>query len=487
MRTPALSLLLFLSISGCSFLSQQPDGDPVRGLRRAVDGVLSDSLFIPASASVKIVSAETGEVLYDRNSARLMRPASNMKLLTTAAALTQVGPSYAFRTLLAVDATPFGPLSGNVYLKGFGDPDLRDTDLDSLAGILWDRGIRTIGGDIVADATWFDAEYWGPGWMWDDEPDPDGAPISALSVNKNCVTVIAAPDTVRSGLVAIAVQPPTDYVSVISCARAVSDTPGFPLTVDRLFRDHSNTITVRGDVRVGTPPTSVRVTVWQPELYAAQLLREACVRRGILIGGSTRFGPMPPDARPVADIRRTFDSVIVNLNKVSDNLSAECTLKALGAAGTGTQGTTAAGASVVKRMLDGFGIDTTRCRIMDGSGLSYYNLLSADLLVRLLLGMSRRSSIFPVFLGSLPIAGRDGTLAHRMKQTPAEDNVRAKTGTLAGVSSLSGYARSREGELLVFSILMQNFIGSADRYRMAQDSIAVLLSTFARHPVLARQ
>ena len=129
MRTPALSLLLFLSISGCSFLSQQPDGDPVRGLRRAVDGVLSDSLFIPASASVKIVSAETGEVLYDRNSARLMRPASNMKLLTTAAALTQVGPSYAFRTLLAVDATPFGPLSGNVYLKGFGDPDLRDTDL----------------------------------------------------------------------------------------------------------------------------------------------------------------------------------------------------------------------------------------------------------------------------------------------------------------------------------------------------------------------
>jgi D-alanyl-D-alanine carboxypeptidase/D-alanyl-D-alanine-endopeptidase (penicillin-binding protein 4) len=306
-------------------------------------------------------------------------------------------------------------------------------------------------------------------------------------VNKNCVTVTVSPDTIAPGAIMLSQQPATSYVDIVSCARVTADSPGVPLSVNRLFRERSNTIVVRGDLRPDAPPASFRTTVWQPELYAARLFREACERRGMAVYGTERFGSTPSTFRAIGEIRRRFDSVIVNLNKQSDNLSAECTLKALGAAASGPPGTFSAGVSAVDRMLDAFGIDTTRYRLVDGSGVSHYNLISADLLIRVLAGMAHQRELFPIYYSSLPLAGRDGTLAHRMQHTPAEGNVHAKTGSLSGVSSLSGYARTQEGELLAFSIIMENFVAPTDRYRAVQDSIAVLLASFTRHPQFSRR
>jgi D-alanyl-D-alanine carboxypeptidase/D-alanyl-D-alanine-endopeptidase (penicillin-binding protein 4) len=173
----------------------------------------------------------------------------------------------------------------------------------------------------------------------------------------------------------------------------------------------------------------------------------------------------------------------VNLNKVSDNLSAENTLKTLAAIKRGVPGTAVSGIYVVNEFLATLGIDTTGYLMVDGSGVSHYNLLTTEMLIQLLRGMYNRHDLFSLFYESLPIAGVDGTLRGRMKAMAAEGNVRAKTGTISGVSSLSGYVKSRENEMLAFSIMMQNFIKPNQLYREAQDRIANLLARFSRRRI----
>jgi D-alanyl-D-alanine carboxypeptidase/D-alanyl-D-alanine-endopeptidase (penicillin-binding protein 4) len=221
--------------------------------------------------------------------------------------------------------------------------------------------------------------------------------------------------------------------------------------------------------------------VWKPELYAAHLFKETLERRGIRVDGSPQDGVTPDHARQRGMHIGRFDSMLVNLNKISDNLSAENTLKIIGAVRRGVPGSARSGIYETKLFLSQFGIDTTRLLMVDGSGVSHYNLLTAEMLVQLLVGMAHRPEWFPLFYESLPIAGVDGTLANRMKGTPAERNLRAKTGSISGVSSLSGYVTTRDGEMLAFSILMQHFIGGNRAYREAQDTIGAILARFSRN------
>jgi serine-type D-Ala-D-Ala carboxypeptidase/endopeptidase (penicillin-binding protein 4) len=168
------------------------------------------------------------------------------------------------------------------------------------------------------------------------------------------------------------------------------------------------------------------------------------------------------------------------MNKVSDNLSAELILKTLGTTVPGAPGSSQGGVFAANRFLSTLGIDTSRINITDGSGLSYHDLLTAEMICQLLEGMSRQADLFPLFRQSLPIAGVDGTLRNRMKRTPAEGNLRAKTGTISGVSSLSGYVKTLDGETLAFSMTMQNFIYPTRLYQRAQDRIGALLAGFSR-------
>jgi D-alanyl-D-alanine carboxypeptidase/D-alanyl-D-alanine-endopeptidase (penicillin-binding protein 4) len=179
-----------------------------------------------------------------------------------------------------------------------------------------------------------------------------------------------------------------------------------------------------------------------------------------------------------------MDSVVIYLNKVSDNLAAEAILKTLSAEKFGSPGTSRAGGSLVKAFIAATGADTSRIVIGDGSGLSRYNLASPATIVHLLCTMYRRTDVFDVFFGSLPVAGIDGTLDTRMKGTPAEGNLRAKTGTLSGVSSLSGYVTTADGVPLAFSIMMTGFPNSTRAYRDVQDAIGVYLSSLNLKEVL---
>jgi D-alanyl-D-alanine carboxypeptidase/D-alanyl-D-alanine-endopeptidase (penicillin-binding protein 4) len=472
--------LLFLS--GCAILQfgGRPS-DPVEALRYDIDQILSDSIFIPSNASVAVGSLSGGELLYAREPHLLLRPASNMKLLTSSAALQYLGENFEFLTEVLADSTDSsGAVHGNIYLKGLGDPDLMSSDLDSLADLVKQRGIRNVSADVVVDVSYFDSLYWGMGWMWDDEPYSYEAFISPLCVNDNCVSVqvIPAPEPADSATVIL--TPKTDYVTLVSHVRTVGDTTRVPLTITRLYMQRLNTIVVEGEILTTADTVDEQVTVWRPELYAGTLFREALQRQGVSVAGSVSVGTVPPFAFPQAVISRPMDTVLVNLDKVSDNLSAENLLKTISATQGGVPGSSQYGIWKVNEFLDGFGIDTTKFLMVDASGVSHYNLLTTSMLVQLLQGMASRTDLFPLFYRSLPIAGRDGTLSSRMRGTPAEGNMRAKTGTISGACSLSGYVTDRDGEMLVFSMMMQNYIGSARLYRNAQDRIGALLASFSR-------
>ena len=369
------------------------------------------------------------------------------------------------------------------YLKGFGNPDFKTADLDTLVGQVQSLGAKYISGGVIADVTFFDDLFWGYGWNWDDEPASYAAFITPLSINDNCVVVRVSPGHAQGDSVRATVDPPTSYVSVVNNGKTVTDSVIHRLTVTRLFKERSNTILIEGEMLAGAAPATRELSVWKPELYTATLFIETLQRNGILVRKSPLLGEVPPSDREIAVHFRTIDSVIINMNKVSDNLTAEMLLKTVDAVSNNVRGSSEGGSFVVNKFLSTLGIDTMKYRMTDGSGLSYHNLVTAEMIVQLLEGMQHQTDVFPLFYQSLPIAGVDGTIRNRMKKTPAEGNLRAKTGTISGVSSLSGYVQTLDGERLVFSMSMQNFIYPARLYQRAQDKIGALLAGFSRSAV----
>jgi serine-type D-Ala-D-Ala carboxypeptidase/endopeptidase (penicillin-binding protein 4) len=219
--------------------------------------------------------------------------------------------------------------------------------------------------------------------------------------------------------------------------------------------------------------------VWKPEIYYVTVLGEALGRRGIPVTGVT-VERTPAGGTEVLRYTHRLDSALTFVEKVSDNLGAETFLKILGAELVGTPGSAENGIHVVHRYVSGIGIDTSRISVADGSGLSRYNLTCPDAVIRLLTAIQRDSTLFPSFYHTLPIAGVDGTIGRRMRGTRAEANLRAKTGTLSAVTALSGYVTTADGEMLAFSIMMQNFAQSTRAYRAVQDRIGAYLAGMRR-------
>jgi serine-type D-Ala-D-Ala carboxypeptidase/endopeptidase (penicillin-binding protein 4) len=474
--------LITLTLTSCAVF--RPTGrpsDPLAALRYDIDQILADSIFVPARAGIKVISAKTKEVIYERDSKMLMRPASNMKLLSSSTALHVLGKDHKFKTAVYADTTVTdGLLNGNIYLKGFGNPLLATADLDTLVSQVRSLGTKQITGGVIADVSYFDDLFWGYGWNWDDEPASYAAFITPLTINANCIAVTVTPGRARGDAVQVTIDPPTSYVNVINKGTTVTDTITHRISAARLFKERLNTILIEGEMLPTSGPVERQLSVWKPELYTATLFTEALQRAGISVMKPPAVGQVLPGNREVAIHTQSIDSVIINMNKVSDNLTAEMLLKTVDSYSNNVSGSSEGGTFVVNRFLSSLGIDTMKFRMTDGSGLSYHNLITAEMLVQLLDGMQRQIDVFPLFYQSLPIAGVDGTIRNRMKRTPAEGNLRAKTGTISGVSSLSGYVQTLDGERFIFSMSMQNFIMPTRLYQRAQDKIGALLAGFSR-------
>jgi serine-type D-Ala-D-Ala carboxypeptidase/endopeptidase (penicillin-binding protein 4) len=451
--------------------------DPMKQLQKDIHSVLADSIFMSTTAGIEVFSLDSGKVLFEHAGKTLMNPASNIKLLTSAAALSVLDTGYQFKTSVLInEITMRGSVVRDIYLKGFGDPDLTTSDLDSLAYTVRNYGITRVEKNVIVDDSFFDDNYWGNGWAWDDESDPDAPSINALSVNKNCVWVNIAADSTS---ISVSLEPNTDFVSIVNRAEVVCDSVRVPLKIRRLSSSAKNTISIDGEMRAFTHTTRI-IPLRQPEYYTGGLFQESLRHAGVTVSGDVVSGAVPDGYREIASHEQPISAVVTNMNKISDNLSAENILKVMGAFHFDPPGTAKCGISMEKRFLADLGMDTTRFSIADGSGVSRYNLFNADQFVRFLAAMKKNPRLFPLFYNSLPIAGVDGTLENRMKNSPAAYNVHAKTGTLNGVSCLSGYVRTRDGEMLAFSMMMQNYISSSFDYRLAQDKIGIILAGFSR-------
>ena len=457
-------IVLIVSAAGAQTLTEQ------------IDAILKDPALDHGLQGVLIRSLKTDTTLYERNAGSLMIPASNFKLLVSATALEQLGPDFTFKTeALTAGKISKGVLDGHVILKGGGDPVLLTADLTDLARQLKDAGITQISGDVIADDTLFDKQRLGWGWSWDEFPYYFAAEISALSVNRNTVDVWVYPGKEAGARAEVRLVPDTDYMTVESAA--TTDKPGAKNTVWVDREMGQNVIKIGGSVAQGDSPTkrNAPVTMCEPQLYAACVFASELAKQGIKAAGSVKEGKTPVDAKPAAShASPPLSRILSLLNKPSDNMVAEMLLKNLGAVVKG-KGSSESGAEVEKDFLTKIGMDLSELAIVDGSGLSRLNYVSPHNLVTLLAYM-HSSKNSKVFIDSLPIAGVDGSLYSRMKGTPAQGNVKAKSGYVARVSALSGYVTTKSGEPIVFSIMMNHHLCPNTQATKLQDKICALLA-----------
>jgi PBP4 family serine-type D-alanyl-D-alanine carboxypeptidase len=431
-----------------------------------------------------IVSLKTGEVIYSRDSKLLFHPASTLKLFTTGAALLSLGGGFRFKTAVYADSPDVneGTLRGNLYLKGFADPQLTTDDLSWMAGQLRARGIERVSGDLVCDETYLDDWYYGKGWMWDDASSVHYAPIGGLTVNSNCVAVRVRPGSGAGEPPIVTLEPQVSYVTIKNTAVTVNPQNGNALKAERRWRQRENVIAVTGSVGIGQPEKAFVIEVTSPASYACRLFSEVLAAGKIDIAGKIEYGAVPAEnAELLVRPSGTLSGIIREINKKSINLYAELLLKTLGAELQSPPGTAAKGVGEVKAALKGLGIDVSTVEIVDGSGVSRYNLISPGNLVELLQAVYRNEALRETFIESLSIAGVDGTLKLRMRNTAAEGRVKAKTGSMAGVSAIAGYTATQDGEAVAFSIMIQNFIVDPGYITDIEDRILVLLSSFSRN------
>lgn len=483
------TLLCCITLYGCgtsSTVEVLPPAPPkpseaVQRLQAKIEVTLNDPLIASSNVGMKVVSLATGEVLYEKDAEKLYHPASTMKLITAATALVKLGPNYRFHTTLYTD--PVEDNLRHIYLKGGGDPLFDSNDLEKMVERLVEMDTEALQGDIVVDETYFDAIRRGKGWMWDDGPIGGYYPhLSALTINRNGVVVRISPGSKVDDPVRVHLDPPTQYMKIVNDATTVRASERTRLTIKREDGSiEANVLMIDGVMTIGQAEMSRRVDVLDPALYCGTLLREMLAERGVTLYGTVRYGEVPEEAVEISQhISPPLSRILWEMNKPSDNLIAELLLKTIGAELRGAPGTAKKGLGAISNLLGQIGVDRGYYTFADGSGVSRYNLVTASLLTDLLVYIFRNFAVMPEYLASLPVGGVDGTLTRRMQGMSAEGVLRAKTGTLRGLTALAGYTVTADGETVAFSIIVSNYLGSVSPRRALQDKIGDILTQFSR-------
>ena len=407
-----------------------------------------------------VVSLTQGDTLYAYNAGEQMLPASTMKLLTSAIAFERFGPNYQFSTDALRDAAvgPDGTLTGNLYLRGDGDPALSgkflpggpSAPMNRLADLVASNGIRHITGSIIGDASGFDDQKVPEGWLTRYLQASYAARVSALSLNENVVVVAVTP-TSAGKPATVVLEPSTSAIPLVANVRTVAG-GGARLG----FRKRGDgTITAGGSIGTRTGTRRYVYIVEDPASFATGALLNALIARGVKVDGGIRLGKTPPTAVKVASLLSPpLASMIAAMNRESINLYAELLFRN---AARGPQKDAVGTVANATAVLDTFfaskiGVDTSRLIFADGSGLSTFDRVTPRAQVQLL-GYAHRAPWGPWLHSSLPVAGDSELLRRRMRNTPAEGNLHAKTGTTNDVIALAGYVTAVNGEVLAFSFL----------------------------------
>ncbi|HXV37255.1 MAG TPA: D-alanyl-D-alanine carboxypeptidase/D-alanyl-D-alanine-endopeptidase [Myxococcota bacterium] len=461
MRRVSSALALALALGGSAGAAN---------LESRLDAALRAPALRDARIGVLVVSERDGRVIYERGADRALIPASNQKILTALAALSAWGPAHRFVTSIFADALPDADGAvGQLAVRGGGDPALTSEELWRLAADLRLRGIRSVRGGLLLDGSAFDAQRWHPSWG-DTSARAYHGPVSALAANYSAFSATVEAGRAPGEPVRVRIDPPIPYLRLSNLATTGGRKAAASLAVDRRADEAAEEVVVSGVVRAGSEPTTIHRSVLDPVRYAGSVLRSQLEANGIPVAGDDRVAPVPASMRPVLEFEgKSLADVVQLFLKYSNNPMGEMLVKALGARG-GAVGSWPDGIAAVRSELEQLGVDLAGLAMVDGSGLSYDNRVTPRTLVSAL-RVARDSFRFgPEFLAALPIAAADGTLEKRTGD--AANRVRAKTGLLTQVTSLSGFAVSADGEPLVFSILVNGFTGSDEAAMDAVDRFA---------------
>lgn len=465
-----LLLIVFISVESFSQTSEYKTN-----VEKKINALLDENNFFNSSQiSIDIFDLNENKTVYQKNDELLFLPASNLKLLTCAAALKFLGTNYSFNTTLLINgAIRDSILLGSVIIKAGLDPLFSLNDLQIFCDELNQLGIKRIEGDLIADCSIKDSVYWGSGWQWDDEPSSDAPHLSALNINSNSISITAK---LSNGQISFSLFPKTDFVNVITNFSEVES----DVSITRNWLADKNEFIISCNKNMSgsiSIEESKKLNITNPELFFLTLLKEKLLQNGIKCNGKLVKSYSNAAGDSVFSIKRGIIEVCNYTLKHSDNLSAEMLLYAIASFSSGGVDNQI-GLAKVDSLITLLGLSPENYRIVDGSGLSRYNLISSSLLVKILVYIYKyESEIFQIIFDSLPISGIDGTLKTRMRNTSAENNVHAKTGTLAGVSSLSGYLTNANKHLIAFSINIQNYVTASSTARKYIDSICTILTS----------
>jgi len=482
-RTPLTAVISAMVMAACAPPPPAPAPAPVTVQARLAE-IFDDTAFAHAHWGVEIRSLTTGETLYSRNAGRMFMPASNVKLFTGAAALATLGPGFRYRTEVfgSGQVEPDGTLRGHLLVRADGDPttsgrfydDPRDR-FAAWADSLRAHGITRIVGNVVAVEDGLDDQTIGAGWGMYPQSATYAAEFSGMMFNESAVQVAVHPGEPGDTAI-VRLHPATGYVDVMNRTRTVSADASGSLRVT--WHGPGAALLVEGAIPAGAEPDRRNVGLPDPTAYYVTTLRETLVERGIRIDGASLTAA---DDADLANARLVFSyaspplgEIVTAMMKPSQNQLAEVILKTVGREMRG-EGSAAAGVAVVDSLFRDWGLPAERLVMRDGSGLSRYNLVAPILTVALLHRM-REVPIPGEWEESLPIAGVDGTLRNRMGGTAAEGRVRAKTGTLSTVRSLSGYLTTASGEEIVFSTMINGHLRTAaDVDRVVEGALVLLV------------
>ena len=415
MKIQATFFLIIFSLINLS--AEEPEK-----IIKEIDDLISE---IPADTkmAIFIYNPLTQDTLVSINHTESMIPASNTKLFTTATALEIMGGDYKLSTKILADDDDLSDstIDGNIYIKGFGNPTFSTEDLEELVNQLHQSGLRKVTGNVVGDDTYFDNVYFRDDWISEERANIKLPPISALVIDRNRTIVTKK----RKGR----------------------------------YRNYF-------------------VNVENPPLFAAKKLKEKLISYGVEVVGKSISEQTDENAKPLVDSSIELRELLQLINKNSDNFYAECLFKTLGSAYSGQQGNSFFSTQAILNYIDDNSIYSTGTKIVDGSGISRFDQVTAGALVGLLEKVYFNIKQFDDFFNSLSIAGIDGTLRKRMIGTPAENNFRGKTGTLNGISSLAGYVTTADDDDIIVCMMFEYTKGGASKFKSIQDKIIEILANW---------
>ncbi|OGO91389.1 MAG: D-alanyl-D-alanine carboxypeptidase/D-alanyl-D-alanine-endopeptidase [Coxiella sp. RIFCSPHIGHO2_12_FULL_42_15] len=435
----------------------------------------------PIHVGVVVHQADTGKILYEHVSQYLFSPASIQKVLTATAALIALGKDFRFRTELLTNGTTKGHvLNGNVLIKFSGDPELTSDDLQQLLDTLASQGVKKIQGNIYIDSSTYDSIPYPPGWLWDDLSYSYAAPLSAVNINKNKFILHLTPGKNVGEQPTLSSSLPSNVAHFNNHVTTIARyNKQCPLTI---YSDFENDFSLHGCIskkEAGRWNRSLAVRNTIP--LAAAIIHNSLANNGISYTGKIVTGVANNQYRVLnTHYSVTLQNLLKHMLKKSDNLISDSLLKQLGYYTFRTQGTWLNGKKALEKILhEATRMSFDKVLIDDGAGMSRYNLITPNHFVALLDYIYKQPESFRhVLIDALPIGGIDGTLIGRFYNQAAEKRIHAKTGSMTGVSSLTGYIYSRHLGILSFSIMVNGFVGKARPYRNFEDKICEYLVNY---------